>query len=296
MPERPASANSLGGVSEEPEGSDAISPTAHYTGYVWAKNGLSHPALNTWTGRVFFDSMRPSMALIKAVTGANLEGFLLARHLVIDRLLEKRIEGGEVGQVLEVACGMSPRGWRFAGRYGERIDYVEADLPAMAKRKREALAEAGSLGEHHRVEEVDALARSGPQSIPGLAASLDPERGLAIVTEGLVHYLDPPGLAGLWRRTADVLRGFSEGFYVSDLHLEDEAGGVRAEAFRFALSAFVRSRVHPHFANEAAASRDLREAGFEKAVLHSPLDYAKDLELDERGASLVRVLEASPGG
>ena len=27
--------------------SEAISPTAHYTGYVWARNGLSHPALST---------------------------------------------------------------------------------------------------------------------------------------------------------------------------------------------------------------------------------------------------------
>ena len=32
-------------------GSDAISPTAHYTGYVWARNGLSHPALETPEGR-----------------------------------------------------------------------------------------------------------------------------------------------------------------------------------------------------------------------------------------------------
>ncbi len=32
--------------------SDAISPTAHYTGYVWARNGLSHPELETLEGRV----------------------------------------------------------------------------------------------------------------------------------------------------------------------------------------------------------------------------------------------------
>jgi O-methyltransferase involved in polyketide biosynthesis len=278
------------------EGSDAVSPTAHYTGYVWAKNGLSHPALSTWTGRVFFDSMRPSMAMTKALIGVNLEGFLLARHLVIDRLLERRIEAGEVGQVLEVACGMSPRGWRFASRYGERIDYVEADLPAMAERKREALAEAGSLGEHHRVEEVDALAESGPRSLAALAEGLDSARGLAILTEGLVHYLDPPGLDGLWRRTAEALGDFPHGLYLSDLHLEDEAGGIRADAFRLALSAFVRSRVHPHFANEAEALRAVKEAGFETATLHSPVEWVGELGLEERGASLVRVLEASSAG
>ena len=285
--------NSLARVSEPPEGSDAVSPTAHYTGYVWAKHGLSHPALTTRAGRVFFDSMRPSMAVSKVVVGTNIEGFLLARHLLIDLLLEERIAAGAVGQVLEIACGMSPRGWRFASRYGDQIDYVEADLPAMAKRKREALEEIGSLSEHHRVEDIDALAESGPMSVAAVTAGFDPQRGLAVVTEGLIHYLDPEGLAGLWRRVAAALAGFGAGYYLSDVHLEEEAGGVRADAFRLALSAFVRGKVHPHFSTETDALAALRRAGFQEAVLHRPLDYADQLDdLDERGASMVRVIEA----
>ncbi len=282
-------------MSETTEGSDAISPTAHYTGYVWAKNGLSHPALTTWTGRIFFDSMRPSMAVSKVVVGTNIEGFLLARHLLIDLLLEERISSGQVEQVLEIACGMSPRGWRFASRHGDQITYVEADLPAMARRKREALEEIGSLSDHHRVEDIDALAESGPASVAGIAAGLDPERGLAVVTEGLVHYLDPGSLSGLWRRTASTLSCFPSGVYLSDLHLEDEAGGVRADAFRVALSAFVRGRVHPHFSTEDDARAALVGAGFGEVALHRPLDYADRLaDLDERGASMVRVIEAGP--
>jgi hypothetical protein len=31
-------------------GPDAVSPTAHYTGHVWVRNGLSHPELATWEG------------------------------------------------------------------------------------------------------------------------------------------------------------------------------------------------------------------------------------------------------
>jgi O-methyltransferase involved in polyketide biosynthesis len=284
-------------VSETPQGWNAISPTAHYTGYVWAKNGLSHPALTTRTGRAFFETMRPSMAVSKVVVGTNIEGFLLARHLLIDLLLEERITSGQVEQVLEIACGMSPRGWRFASRYGDQIEYVEADLPAMAKRKREALAEIGSLSDHHRVEDIDALAESGQASLAGIAAGLDSERGLAVVTEGLIHYLDPDSLSGLWRRIATTLTDFRDGVYFSDLHLEDEAGGVRAEAFRVALSAFVRGWVHPHFSSEDEARAALVAAGFGEATLHRPLDYADRLdEMDERGASMVRVIEAPSAG
>jgi O-methyltransferase involved in polyketide biosynthesis len=289
----PASLGFRPGVTASSQGSDSISPTAEYTGYVWTKNGLSHPALATRTGRVLFDSMRPTVALSRAVGGVTLEGFLLARHRLIDHLLENAIEAGRVSQVLEIACGMSPRGWRFARRYGERLTYVEADLPAMAARKREALGRAGSLGPHHRVEEIDALADDGAMSLPALAASLDSGGGLAIVTEGLIHYLDPAGLAGLWRRIAGTFAAFPHGMYLSDVHLESEAGGRRADAFRLALSVFVRGRVHPHFADVPEAQAALAEAGFAASTLHSPLDFADRFEVDERGARLVRVIEAS---
>jgi O-methyltransferase involved in polyketide biosynthesis len=115
-------------------GSDAISPTAHYTGYVWARHGLSHPALETREGRLLFESMRPVNAVSEALGGVSLETYLLTRHRAIDVLLERAIEEGGVSQVVEVACGLSPRGWRFTRRYGSRITYVEADLPASSAR------------------------------------------------------------------------------------------------------------------------------------------------------------------
>ena len=59
---------------------------------------------------------------------------------------------------------MSPRGWRFARDHGDAITYVEADLPAMADSQAPALERAGSLSEHHRVVEIDALAdEAGPE-------------------------------------------------------------------------------------------------------------------------------------
>ena len=93
--------------------SDRISPTAHSTGYVWARNGLSHPELATREGRVLFEALQPAMLASRATGGPTLESYLLARHRAIDALLERAIEAGEVSQVIEVAGGLSPRGWRF---------------------------------------------------------------------------------------------------------------------------------------------------------------------------------------
>jgi hypothetical protein len=105
---------------------DRVGPTAHYTSYVWVRNGLSHPGLATTEGRVMFESLQPAMLASRAVGGPTLEAYLLARHEAIDALLERAIEDAGVSQVIEVACGLSPRGWRFADRYGERLRYVEA--------------------------------------------------------------------------------------------------------------------------------------------------------------------------
>src|SRR5436305_6924563 len=137
-------------------GPESISPTAHYTGHVWRRNGLSHEELGTLEGRVLFDALEPAMLASRALGGPTLEALLLARHRIIDDALTGAIDGGRISQVLEIAAGMSPRGWRFAERYGDRLTYVEADLPDMAERKHRALERIASLGEHHRVVEIDA--------------------------------------------------------------------------------------------------------------------------------------------
>jgi O-methyltransferase involved in polyketide biosynthesis len=198
-----------------------------------------------------------------------------------------------VGQVVEVACGLSPRGWRFARRYGQNIVYVEADLPEMAARKRRALERMDSLGEHHRVREVDALrADDGPGTLAAIAAELDPDRGLAIITEGLLGYISTDAVDGIWRRFARTLSRFPLGRYISDLHL---GGSVTAEVrvFRLLLSAFVRGRVYLHFSDAREAEAALASAGFASAEVRPALDVIGAGDDGGREGRLANILEAS---
>jgi O-methyltransferase involved in polyketide biosynthesis len=267
--------------------SEAISPTAHYTGYVWARNGLSHPELETVEGRVLFEAVRPAMISSRLLGGPQLEPYLLARHRAIDIRLESAIESGEVSQVLEVACGMSPRGWRFAERYGSRITYVEADLPAMAQRKRRALERIGTLGAHHRVSAVDA---TSDERFSALLDEFDATQGLAILTEGLTGYLTPEQLDALWHRFAAGLDRFPAGRYLSDLHVGEEASPVVA-GFALVLSLFVRGRVHLHYGTPAEAEAALRSAGFATARLRRAASLAP--EHRGPGAELAYIIDAS---
>jgi O-methyltransferase involved in polyketide biosynthesis len=274
---------------------EMISPTAHYTGYVWFKHGQSHEAFATRTGRWMYQALRGPNLLAQRIHQPTLEGMLLARHRVIDLRLSQAIDAGEIDQIVEVAAGLSPRGWRFRTRYGDRITYVEADLPGMLENKRRILAELGGETPHHRTVSVDALAESGPTSIGAICASLDPGRGTAIITEGLINYFDTPTMLGMWRRFAEALRRFPRGLYLSDLILKDGNRGPFVVGFQWLLSAFVRGRVHMHFGSPEQAEAALAGVGF-TGVLLDPRELAFELPgLELEGAGRVRIVEALAG-
>lgn len=271
---------------------EMISPTAHYTGYVWFAHGQSHEAFATRAGRLMYQALRAPNLLASKVHLPTLEGMLLARHRVIDLRLTQAIEAGEIDQIVEVAAGLSPRGWRFRNRYGAKVTYVEADLPGMLANKRRVLAELGGETPHHRTVAVDALAETGPASIDAICASLDPDRGTAIVTEGLVNYFDMETMLDMWRRFGEALQRFPRGLYLSDLILRDGTHGPIATAFQWLLSAFVRGRVHMHFASAEEAEDALAAAGL-TGVLLDPRELAFELPgLELEGAGRVRIVEA----
>jgi O-methyltransferase involved in polyketide biosynthesis len=270
--------------------SETISPTAHYTGYVWARNGLSNREFETVEGRVLFEALQPAMRVNSVLGRGTLESYLLARHRAIDRALERAIDEHGITQVIEVAAGLSPRGWRFHQRYGERITYIEADLAGMAERKRRALERLGSLSEQHQVRVLDALKDSGAESLPAVAGELDPECGLAIITEGLLGYLPTDSVLEIWARFAGVLQGFASGRYVSDIHI----GAVQdttIRAFRLLLSIFVRGRVHLHFQSPGEVADALREAGFTSAEVRLAAELAGSRE-SNYASRLAHILEA----
>ena len=259
-----------------------ISPTAHYTSYVWFRNGLSHPALASPQGRFYYAAFWPmNRAWEQFASIAGLERTLLVRHQAIDQVLTRAIEAGEIGQVIEIAAGYSARGLRFAQRF-PHLRYVEGDLAPIAQAKRARLDAAGLRAANHEVRAVDAVADAGPESLAEAAAALDPAQGTAVITEGLLGYLEPATVAGIWRRIAAVLGRFPHGLYLSDLFVARELRRSHTvRVFRLLLETFVRGRTYVQAEDDAAAQKALESAGFRNVSMRVP---------DPR--ALVRVVEA----
>ncbi len=229
----------------------------------------------------------------KTLGGPTLEGLLLARHRIIDSILDDQIRGG-ISQVVEVACGMSPRGWRFTERFGERLTYIEADLPAMAQRKRNALTRMESLTDRHRVVDMDVLQEGGQGSLEALVDTLDPAEGLVIISEGLLTYLDDDTVNALWTRLATALGRFERGVYLSDLRFAKRGRGLPERTFDVILGAFVRGKVHPYRGDEATAETALRSGGFEEVRLHRGDRHPAAAGVrDDPGARAIYIVEAA---
>src|SRR4051812_28418311 len=272
-------------------GMASIGPTAFYTGEAWARDGMSHPELSRVEGRLLHAVTAPTFMVSRILGGPTLDGMLLGRHRVIDAMLEQALADGRAGQVLEVASGMSPRGWRFTERHPD-LTYVEADLPDMAERKREALERIGRPPTH-RVVELDALAGDGPLSLSAVADGLDPDKGLAIITEGLLSYLPRDAVLRLWSSFAQTLSRFGQGVYLADLHVDADAPRLVARAFAGAVSAFVRGPVKVHFTSEGEARDALRSAGFQSVSVGLASEHAEGAGL--QGAERVRIVRATVG-
>lgn len=271
-----------------------ISISAHYTGYIWYKHGLSAPGFITGMGRVANAALSPVNAFLRLVAGADIDTFLLQRHSVIDHQVERLIEEEGVEQIVEIAAGLSPRGYRFKQKYPQ-LTYIEADLPGMANRKQALLAAIGQAS-GHSVRACNILQQSGDDSISALLASLDPAKKTAIVTEGLVNYFDLTTIRSVWARMAEGLKGFSGGFYVTDLY-PDFADHPSYRYVKFAqklVGFFTRGQWPLHYSSDAAIKEGFQQDGFNEVRVHDPAEFYGKLNLPQsKTKTLVRIIRAS---
>ncbi len=229
--------------------------------------------------------------------GLTIDRLLLQRHNIIDHLLTNAIESGKVNQVIEVAAGLSARGVRIAKRYRDRgLIYVEGDLPAMAKLKRQLLESAGLRASTHHIVDVNALHELGPLS-PAEAATphLRANTGTAIITEGLLNYFDRRAVQNMWSHFAGFLRSFSGGIYLSDLHLESDTPNIAAARwFKRGLELFARGKTHLHFWDEGETVSALKKEGFDNVTLYRPQQFAQELDIPVgKHPDVIRIVEAA---
>ncbi len=272
--------------------SSSISFTAHYTGYVWYKNSLSNDAFATKQGYAYYQLLRPIEVLAKRVIGSDIKTTLLQRHQLIDRELVSLIQQHPDLQILELACGLSPRGWRINKKY-PYIHYIEADLAGMAQQKHALLNKIDSLNNRHQVSICNILTEHSPDSVESLLKrEFDPNKPVLVITEGLVNYFTLAHIGTFWIRLAKTLSQFSAGYYLTDVYpkVTQHRFYHWIEFANKTLKLSSKSSFSMHFEHQQEATEFFKVCGFSQIQIFNP-----DEELSEqpktKGGSLVWVIK-----
>lgn len=273
--------------------SSSISFTAYYTGEVWRQHGLASAAFATPQGKLLYTLGQPFEHGARLLAGASIQTTLLQRHQIIDHVVRQAIEQHGVTQIIEIACGLSPRGTQFCQDYPD-LQYIEADLPDMLQHKQDLLSKHGLLSTRHRVVAIDILAESGALSVAEVLGGLDKRRNTLVITEGLVNYFTLAAISGFWTRVADALHVFPKGGYVTDLYPNFTWHPMvkLVNTFVHGLAFATKSSVTLHFEHQQAIMAGFAACGFKQTQVHIPEAYYQQLPIPtQRIASLVRVVE-----
>ncbi|MCL6242868.1 MULTISPECIES: class I SAM-dependent methyltransferase [Acinetobacter] len=245
-----------------------ISFTAHYTGYIWYSMGISHPVFATRKGKFLARLVHPLESWAEKNVGGSMRSTLKQRHAMIDQHLDQLIAQHPQLQVLEIACGLSPRGWNFRTKHPE-IDYRELDLPDMAKIKTQALKQI----DPHAPEVLTGDIFT--QDFERIFQSFDPERPLVVISEGLINYFDQTLLNKLLQGITEYGASFQELHYLTDIYPEP----VKNRLARFIwassklLKVMSRSAFTFHFQSPAELQQFFSHTGFEEVDVVQPALY-----------------------
>lgn len=286
--------NSGASLTEQESTTDTsrISISAHYTGYIWYKNGLSHPQFVTPMGRTAYWALRPMNGFMQLMVGASIDTFLLQRHFVLDHLVEQAIAEG-FDQIVELAAGLSSRGYLIKQAHPS-VHYVEGDLPGMSARKAELLNGLGRP-EGHITMPCNILDEKGPQSIEALLAGLDKTKKTLIITEGLVNYFDLPTIKKVWARMAVAMKEFPSARYVTEVYpkLEQHPSYKYVKVAQKVVGFFTQGEYPLHYNSNEAMTQGFLDDGFSHVTVTAPEDYYDKLDMPtSTRQSLVRLVVA----
>lgn len=242
-----------------------ISFTAHYTGYIWYQMGISHEALATTKGKSLAYLVHPIESWAEKYVGGSMRTTLKQRHTMLDHHLEQLIQESPDLQVLEIACGLSPRGWWFRQHYPS-ITYRELDLPDMAQTKQNALQQIEKNAPE--VLSVDLFTEAFAQAFD----VFDPNRPLVVISEGLINYFDKHLLKQLIQSIAHYGSSFKNFHYLTDLYPEPVKNKLASIIWNSSklLKLMSRSSFSFHFKNPKEVEDFFKDTEFDQVSVEQP--------------------------
>lgn len=274
-----------------------ISFTAHYTGYIWYSMGISHPVFATGKGKMLAKLLHPLESWAEKHVGGSMRTTLRQRHRIIDNQLTQLIQQQPDLQILEIACGLSPRSWNFRQKFPQ-LDYRELDLPEMAEIKTKALQQLDQQAPQVLTADIFT------QDFERIFQGFDPGRPLAVISEGLINYFDKTLLNKLLQGITEYAQDFKALHYLTDIYPEPVKNKLANFIWTSSklLKVMSRSSFSFHFINPQEVQTFFGNAGFSSVEVIQPTAFFQNNDgsnliafqnPDEHSGDLVWVIHAA---
>lgn len=274
-----------------------ISFTAHYTGYIWYSMGISHPVFATGKGKMLAKLLHPLESWAEKHVGGSMRTTLRQRHRIIDNQLTQLIQQQPDLQILEIACGLSPRSWNFRQKFPQ-LDYRELDLPEMAEIKTQALQQLDQQAPQVLTADIFT------QDFEKIFQGFDPGRPLAVISEGLINYFDKTLLNKLLQGITEYAQDFKALHYLTDIYPEPVKNKLANFIWTSSklLKVMSRSSFTFHFINPQEVQTFFGNAGFSSVEVIQPTAFFQNNDgsnliafqnPDEHSGDLVWVIHAA---
>jgi O-methyltransferase involved in polyketide biosynthesis len=194
----------------------AVGTTAHFTAAVWAELGVPNAALfATKKGKLISKVAHwggATLGLFGKYDTINL--FLKVRHLGLNALLEQK----NPAQVIELAAGLSPRGYNRMQKHAGI--YVEVDQAPVVAAKQAILAKhlPPTTGRLELVA-LDLVHEDYTTLVPEQLA-LNRHAPTLIIVEGLTGYLEQAAMQNLLQKIYKLAAQFSDCTVLIDFYLK----------------------------------------------------------------------------
>ncbi|HEX2908542.1 MAG TPA: class I SAM-dependent methyltransferase [Phototrophicaceae bacterium] len=219
-------------------------------------------ALSRWSGRII------ARMLMRMATNDAPANFTTARFKVIEALTRRALATTENATIVEIACGLSPRGLLLAKALPQ-AQVIEIDLPDVVRDKRLRLQQAKNVQVPANLQWIAA-----DLAITPLAEVLNERQVDVVSAEGLLPYFSPAEITslakGIWRSLKPG------GKFIADIPWREGVEQIRAIMGFFSRQA---GEFKGMVNQEDDARKPLLDAGYKTVNLYRASQFADELKL-----------------
>lgn len=240
------------------KGNEKISFTAEAVAYMRASENS-----DKFSRYFISESAKKKFDLISKLIPRSYLKKIFGRRIALSEDLDKMIKKYAPEQIIELACGYSPRGLIMSLK-NRGLTYIESDFSSVIDKKRDIIntilkGNKIKLSKNHHFVKIDSI---GDDLEKSLGKVIDKNKKTLILSEGFVSYLNKQEHDFLIEKITSLLSKVKHGAYLGHESKFKMLNGFIGKILLFYRNVISKTKSNKHFNNAEEIKRYFQNKGF----------------------------------